>query len=67
MGFFSSTPKTKMGTTKGFYFGKPEAEAEFSIHGQTLAEYFEDFFDVKSKIARVDLLSRGEMVLENRR
>lgn len=59
MGFFSSTPKTKMGTTKGFYFGKPEAEAEFSIHGQTLAEYFEDFFDVKSKIAEGRFIISG--------
>ena len=42
MGFFNiNTPSPKRGTTKGFYFGQPEAEAEFSIKGQTLAEYFD--------------------------
>lgn len=60
MGFFNiNTPSPKRGTTKGFYFGQPEAEAEFSIKGQTLAEYFEDFLDVKSKIGEGRFIISG--------
>lgn len=60
MAFFNNnTPNTKKGTTKGFYFGKPEAEAEFSMQGQTLIEYFEDFLDVKSKIGEGRFIISG--------
>lgn len=63
MGFFdlSNAQTTKKGTTKGFYFGKPEAEAEFSIEGQSLSDYFEDFLDVKRQI------SEGKFIITGRK
>lgn len=59
--FYKTSSNTKRGTTKGFYFGKPEAEAEFSTQGHTLSEYFEDFLDVKSKI------SEGRFIISGRK
>jgi hypothetical protein len=41
--------KRNNSTTKGFYFGKPEAEGEVK-KGHSLSEYFEDYLGILNKI-----------------
>ena len=52
MGFFDKFSKTNLkdNTTKGFYFGSPEAEAENKSGVQNLKNYFDDFLQTIPQI-----------------
>lgn len=61
MGIFESNKKnTNSGTTKGFYFGAPEAEAE-NVNGHNLTDYFEDFLEI------LDNLELGKFIFIGRK
>jgi len=61
MGIFDSTKKnTNTKTTKGFYFGAPEAEAE-NVKEHNLTDYFEDFLDI------LDNLKMGKFIFIGRK
>ncbi len=47
-------------STKGFYFGAPEAEAE-NVNGYKLTDYFEDYLDI------LDNLSVGKFIFVGRK
>lgn len=61
MGIFSKITKSrKKGTTKGFYFGATEAEAE-NKDGQNLLSYFEDYLNV------LPLIQEGRFIFIGRK
>lgn len=51
MGIFDSKKKTQQdsNTTKGFYFGAPEAEAE-NVNEHNLTDYFEDYLEIMENL-----------------
>ena len=50
----------KQNSTKGFYFGATEAEAE-NIEGQDLLEYFDDYLEI------IPLIEKGRFIFVGRK
>src|SRR5690242_14941395 len=65
MGVFDTLKKTSnqslIKTTKGFYIGSPEAEAENNAGIQNLEHYFEDFLEI------LPLVTQGKFIIIGRK
>ena len=59
MSFFTSDKNTKKNTTDGFFFGKPEAEAEKTFEKRNNVSFYEDYFDVKGEIGNGKFIVSG--------